>query len=673
MAEPSKVDSRHSPTGLSRNFRRAAGIAAVAVVLLASTAHAVVGVGERNTPTGDATVDATQDPRTRIVVEPARARGAISPLLYGVNHRYAYDGFGMWDSDQHRAYPGLVAQTRAAGVTAVRYPGGTIANTLRWKRAVGPVGQRERSPHGTASFGEPLTAEFGPDEFGQFLEQLDAAGSIVVNFATGDAREAADWVEYMTAPAGSNPGGGTAWADVRADNGHPAPYDIPYWEVANEPDLAAQEYWRSGESAASTHELYAFGGSTRFERQPVATYDDHGPNAAVSNGAAGQVKYAKYPPVATSGQTVLVDGQEWRQVTDLDSAGTEDVYELDRDTGKITFGDGAHGNIPAEDAVITLTYTSGPHDGFVDFYREMKAVNPDIQVCSAMPTVGFLAAMGSEHAYDCVVQHPYVGPNQLSNDLPVEEFRAQFLAQADNRSAVVAAAQERIRTYAGERAEDVSIVVSEYGHLARSNPQGVEHYHRSLDQGLYNAELLRELIDLGGVSVAMRHTLVDYVFAEPPEGSTAVGAPDNAIIAGPGPETVPQGQAHVFTLFTQMMGGTLVASQVVDSPVHMLQNGDHLQAVTALAGTDDRRQLYLIVINRDAHQDVTARVDPVGYRHGSAAEVWTVNGPSYLSYNTPTRPDTVRLTTRTVAVGHGGFTYTFPAHSVTAIKLSERS
>ena len=35
---------------------------------------------------------------TEIQVDPATGQRPISPLLYGTNHRYAENGFGMWDS-----------------------------------------------------------------------------------------------------------------------------------------------------------------------------------------------------------------------------------------------------------------------------------------------------------------------------------------------------------------------------------------------------------------------------------------------------------------------------------------------------------------------------------------------------------------------------------------------
>ena len=49
------------------------------------------------------------------------------------------------------------------------------------------------------------------------------------------AQLAADWVEYCNAPNdGSNPNGGTDWAEQRAADGSPEPFAVPYWEIGNE-------------------------------------------------------------------------------------------------------------------------------------------------------------------------------------------------------------------------------------------------------------------------------------------------------------------------------------------------------------------------------------------------------------------------------------------------------
>jgi len=210
---------------------------------------------------------------TEVVVDPTDRLEAISPLLYGVNHRYAYNGYGMWDPEEQRVYPEFAQRVKDAGLSAIRFPGGTIANLYHWKRAIGPVEERELNIHGGSR--EPLTNEFGPDEFGSFIEEVGAVGTMTVNFATGDAEEAADWVEYMTSPVGSsNPRGGTAWAEVRAANGHPEPYTIPYWDIANEPSFGGQGYWMLGKRPPNTglHELYAFGGFTSFTSHNAVRY-----------------------------------------------------------------------------------------------------------------------------------------------------------------------------------------------------------------------------------------------------------------------------------------------------------------------------------------------------------------------------------------------------------------
>jgi len=127
------------------------------------------------------------------------------------------------------------------------YPGvGVVTHDFHWKNLIGPIESRSDPTPRHRTFDTPLQVHFGPDEYGRMLEQLreltgqNVEGSIQVNIMTGSADDAADWVEYMNAPNdGSNPGGGTDWAAVRAKNGHPEPYNIRYWEFGNEPHFTA--------------------------------------------------------------------------------------------------------------------------------------------------------------------------------------------------------------------------------------------------------------------------------------------------------------------------------------------------------------------------------------------------------------------------------------------------
>ena len=76
------------------------------------------------------------------------------------------------------------------------------------------------------------------------------------------------------------------------------------------------------------------------------------------------------------------------------------------------------------------------------------------------------------------------------------------------------------------------------------------------------------------------------------------------------------------------------------------------------------------MINRDHKTDVSASVRLDDYTHGNTASVWTVNGPSYLSYNSSRNPEKVTIQKESRQVGRSTFEHTFPAHSVTDIKLA---
>ena len=125
-------------------------------------------------------------------------------------------------------YSDIVNLTKSIGISALRYPGGIPSDTFNWQNAIGSQNTRVNDVvYQQQDVFLPTT--FGPDEFAQFAQDVGAAGDITVNFGTGTAQQAADWVQYMTASSVSN-----HWGKLRAKNGHPAPYNIPYWEVGNE-------------------------------------------------------------------------------------------------------------------------------------------------------------------------------------------------------------------------------------------------------------------------------------------------------------------------------------------------------------------------------------------------------------------------------------------------------
>ena len=95
------------------------------------------------------------------------------------------------------------------------------------------------------------TNQFGTDEFMQYCGELGAAPMLGMNFGTRGIEDACALYEYCNAPLG------TRWANVRAANGHPAPYNVKYWCLGNEMDgpwqighMEAAEYaWKAREAA----------------------------------------------------------------------------------------------------------------------------------------------------------------------------------------------------------------------------------------------------------------------------------------------------------------------------------------------------------------------------------------------------------------------------------------
>jgi alpha-L-arabinofuranosidase len=614
---------------------------------------------------------------SKIVINASRVVRPISPLLYGVNHRYTYSGFNMWDSDKRRVYPEFLSRFRYAGFSAIRYPGGRTANNYHWRRAIGPVA--ERGKHVDSAFGRSsihsqlLTNEYGPDEFGQTLEQTEAQGSIVANFATADARETANWVEYMNTPVGENPHGGTAWAKERAQNGHPKPYDIEYWEIGNE--LAgAKTFWLGGDTTESElSEKYAFGGSTRFHKRAVVRREDFSSSASISTGESRQVVFIPFPPAVPRTETVFVDDQPWRRVQDLRAEGEERVYEFESSRGRIVFGDGTHGAIPPKGSRITVTHISGPHDGFVDYYREMKEVDPSIRVGSALNSPAFINLMNSTHPYDFLVAHSYSFFRENPETMKQVHDLMMYLPEVQ-ASKVTSTMRSIAQATGATGARQVDVVISEYamatgGNIGLGSTETPSTYPMSLDGALYLATLLTEWIKLG-VPLAEKHSLIDIEPDDPPPGYSKPKSAFQALI-GPYPCYFVTPSAHVFRMFTRMMGDQLVDTTVLDNPSRRIFNNQELESLVATASRDEPDNLYLIVINRDLHSHIAARIRTDNFDETGSAQIWTLTGPEFTSFNDETHPNRVTIAESTSRRVVTSGLYGFPPHSITAIRLRQ--
>jgi alpha-L-arabinofuranosidase len=625
----------------------------------------------RKNPTSTAPADA------EIVVDASSDRGSIHPGVFGVNHRYPYNGFDMWDPAGDRPHPLFVDRFEHAGITEVRFPGGRTANNYHWRRSIGPP--EDRGLHVDAAFGripayrEPLTNEFGVDEFGRFLEAVGSNGTMVVNFTTGSADEAADWLEYMNTPLGQNPRGGTAWAEVRATNGHPEPYGVTHWEIGNE--LAGAKTFWLGDDATEREkvEKYVFGGSTSFERDTAVGYVDYTPDASLSTGRPNQRFFVRFPPIGRGSDEVFVGEEVWNRVDSLSHAGPDDeVYEIDYRRGMIRFGDGEHGAIPNKSSRITITYVSGPHDGFVDFYREMKEVDPEAQIGSAFNSPHFLEMMGTAHPFDFYVAHSYSFFHEDPSDM--EELHDLMMTLPDDQASKVRASKDAIARYMGaEKAAEIGVVISEWA-MSTGKNLGIrqvdyvpDDYPMSLDGAIYIALVLQQWLDLG-IEVAEKHSLIDVNIDDLPRGYDKSKTAYQALI-GAYPCFVLTPSALVFRIFTTMTGDRLVGSEVAGNPTKTIFSGAPLEYLRTTASEDEEGNLYLIVINRSGDEAVPAKVTMTGFERAGSATVWSLGGRDNLAVNTERRPNRVRIKEAELRSVQSGFTYLFPKHSVTAFRF----
>ena len=120
----------------------------------------------------------------------------------------------------------VIAALRNLKVPVVRWPGGCFADEYNWREGVGPRAKRpvKINTH-WGGVTEPNT--FGTHEFMDFAELIGAEAYISGNVGSAPPRELAEWVEYVTSPAGS-------LATERASNGRKEPWKLPYIGLGNE-------------------------------------------------------------------------------------------------------------------------------------------------------------------------------------------------------------------------------------------------------------------------------------------------------------------------------------------------------------------------------------------------------------------------------------------------------
>lgn len=150
-----------------------------------------------------------------ISVDVANAGVPVNVGLLGNNVQWVDNGDGLVSSSG-QSQPALVKTVAEMGPTVLRYPGGSLTDTYRWRDGIGPIANRGANRDLANRLQKVV---FGTDEFLQLASTLNSIPLISVNVTTGDAKEAADWVAYVN---------GT---------GSERKQRVQYWEIGNEPYL----------------------------------------------------------------------------------------------------------------------------------------------------------------------------------------------------------------------------------------------------------------------------------------------------------------------------------------------------------------------------------------------------------------------------------------------------
>ncbi len=595
---------------------------------------------------------------TTIVVSWRHPRSAVHRQVLGVNLDYFHDGQHVWDARKDRPVSRVVHALHRTDVQLIRYPGGIAANLFDWKKAVGAhrgcqVDGRKQ-PGGFRAF--TTGNSYGPDENEMLARSAGAGVALMVPFVTGSPSDAADWVEYMDSPANTpaNPNGGIDWAQRRAVNGHPGPYHVQRWEIGNEQRLPQQRYWMSGDSAVALHQ-YIHGASPVIADERLGKDCRHPTAGTRSNGASGQVFDVLYPPVASGSADVLVNGHPWAATPNIArSQRGAHVYQLLPRSGQVVFGNHTHGAVPRRGAVVEATYRT-VHAGVFTIMRAMHAVDPSIQTCVSWGLKSFVKAAGG-HRYDCFSAHAYTHFKRDGHQVWASRLEGhdRHMLGADNQRRVVASLKRDLPAH-------VRLPLTEFGSLWGDSNR-YPSWPASMTRALY-----------------MATEWIDWLELDIPWATGGVlGSGNLRGLLGPSPGFTVSAEAVTRTAVAPLFdaGGHRLRAVVRRNPVRdpNLSAGTYRGLkVVATHGRDGA--MYLLVVNRLPLRGDAVRTELklAGFTSRGRATVRRVSGSSFHDWNRPGKKATVHLAHHVLAIGRHRFRVTFPAHSISLLRIPRAS
>lgn len=186
-----------------------------------------------------------QAPSNTVVVDSKKTVRLLKPAFFGFNLEWLEFQLGFWDSHKREVKPAVIRAFREFPGAVYRFPGGTNANHISWRDATGPLANRALKPY--VSWRPPLRAEFGPDEYLNFVREVRGQAWYVANLYGSEAAprplqdladESRDLAQYLA---------------TQAKHGA-AP--VLRWELGNELDRG-QHNWSPAKLAQAANQVAA--------------------------------------------------------------------------------------------------------------------------------------------------------------------------------------------------------------------------------------------------------------------------------------------------------------------------------------------------------------------------------------------------------------------------------
>ncbi len=177
----------------------------------------------------------------------------IDPRLYGsfIEHmgRAVYTGIYEPDhpsADENGMREDVKALVRELDVPVVRYPGGNFVSAYNWEDGIGP--KEERPVRLDLAWHTSESNQVGIHEFSKWCDDVGTEMMLAINLGTRGINEARNFLEYVNHP------GGSAWSDLRRENGREEPWNVKLWCLGNEMDGP----WQTGHKTAEEYGRLAY-------------------------------------------------------------------------------------------------------------------------------------------------------------------------------------------------------------------------------------------------------------------------------------------------------------------------------------------------------------------------------------------------------------------------------